>query len=380
MNNTLMVDSKKEHKARRPTLSPMAVRLSVGLILFVIVALLLAESTTQTLPAAQRQRQLVRFSIVALLAGISLAALIDTLVTRPIISLLSQIHKAAERNWDQPFNVPQGRGEITDLGQALENLRQTVNEREKELSELNHELEARVSARTKDLEDTQRQLLQSAKLAALGQLSAGVAHEVNNPTGILLTRLGYLLSIADDEAFDPDLISDLETLEAQAKRIATITQNLLRFGHQSPHTAEVGSLNDIVKLTESLLNHLSNKNQTKIVLNLGENATAYMDRSAIEQVCFNLVKNALESNAREVLISTGPGQLTVSDDGSGMNPATRERIFDPFFTTKEVGKGSGLGLSVSYGIVERHGGEMRVTSQENQGTRFDVLLPQTGKP
>jgi two-component system NtrC family sensor kinase len=380
MNNTLMVDSKKENKARRPTLSPLAVRLSVGLILFVIVALLLAESNTQNLPAAQRQRQLVRFSIVALFAGISLAALIDTLVTRPVISLLSQIHQAADRNWDQPFKVPQGRGEITDLGQALENLRQTVNERENDLSQLNHELEERVSARTKDLEQAQHQLLQTAKLAALGQLSAGVAHEVNNPTGILLTRLGYLLSVADEEAFDPDLISNLETLEAQAKRIATITQNLLRFGHQSPHTAKVGSLNDIVNLTASLLNHLSNKNQTKIILKLGENATAYMDRSAIEQVCFNLVKNALESKASEVLINTGPGHFSVSDNGAGMSPATRERIFEPFFTTKEVGKGSGLGLSVSYGIVERHGGEMRVTSQTNEGTRFDVLLPQTGKP
>jgi two-component system NtrC family sensor kinase len=373
-----MADSKKPNRPGKPNLSPLAVRLSVGLILFVIVALLLAELNTQGLPAHQRQRQLIRFSVVALLAGISLAALIDALVTRPVFSLLDQVRQAADRDWDQPLKVPQSRGEITELGQALENLRQAVNERKAALFTLNQELEDRVAARSKELEETQQQLLQSAKLSALGQLSAGVAHEVNNPTSILLTRLGYLLSVADEEGFDPELIDDLETLEAQAKRIGTITQSLLRFGHQSPHLAKIGSLNDIVELTVSLLGHSAKQNKALLLLDLDENARAFMDPSAIEQVCFNLVKNALESGAKEVQISTSPGQITVKDNGAGMNPKTQKRIFDPFFTTKEIGKGSGLGLSVSYGIVERHGGQMHVRSKKGQGTTFNVTLPQTG--
>jgi two-component system, NtrC family, sensor kinase len=375
-----MADSKKPTSAGKPSLSPLAVRLSVGLILFVIVALLLAEWSTQDLPAHQRRRQLIRFSLVALLAGISLAAVIDALVTRPIFSLLAQVRKAADHNWDQPLNIPPSRGEITELGQALENLRKTVNERKTALFELNQELEDRVAARSKELEETQQQLLQSAKLSALGQLSVGVAHEVNNPTSILLTRLGYLLSVADEEGFDPELIQDLETLEAQTKRIGSITQNLLRFGHQSPHSAKLASLNEIVKLTVSLLKHYAKKQNAQLFVDLQDNAQAHMDPSAIEQVCFNLVKNALESGASEVHIRTSPGHFSVEDNGSGMNQATRERIFDPFFTTKEIGKGSGLGLSVSYGIVERHGGHMHVRSQEDQGSCFNVSLPQTGTP
>jgi two-component system NtrC family sensor kinase len=373
-----MADSNKRTEATRPALSHLAVRLSVGLILFVVVALLLADSTTQDLPPGQRQRQLVRFSVVALLAGISLAALIDTLVTRPVFSLLSQVRKASVRNWDQPIKVPSNRGEISELGQALEDLRKAVNERTEALNLLNNELEDRVRARSRELEEAQQQLLQAAKLAALGQLAAGVAHEVNNPTGILLTRIGYLLSVAEEQGMGDELVADLKTLEDQAKRISTITQNLLRFGRKSALNSTQCSLNDIVKLTASLLNHKAKASNVALKLELGEQALAYVDRPAIEQVCFNLIKNAIEAGATKVWVRTGPGHLQVQDNGPGMNASTRERIFEPFFTTKEVGEGSGLGLSVSYGIVERHGGQMRVSSEEGVGSTFDVNLPQTG--
>jgi len=356
----------------------LAVRLSVGLTLFVIVALLLAEGTTHDLPAGERQRQLIRFSIAALLAGIAMAALIDILVTRPVFSLLKQIRRASSRNWDEPLQVPRARGEISELGQAIEELRLAVNERSAALNLLNQELEDRVQARTLELKEAQQQLLQAAKLAAIGQLAAGVAHEVNNPTGILLTRIGYLLSVADEEAMDPELISDLETLEHQAKRISTITQNLLRFGRESSLNSASNSLNEIVELTVSLLQHQAKKHNVQVKTDLKDGATAFVDRTAIEQVCFNLLKNAIESGATEVFVRTAPGLLQVHDNGPGMNSQLRERIFEPFFTTKKVGEGSGLGLSVSYGIVERHGGQMLVTSEEGAGTQFDVTLPESG--
>jgi two-component system NtrC family sensor kinase len=218
-------------------------------------------------------------------------------------------------------------------------------------------------------------LLQAAKLAALGQLSTGVAHEINNPTSIILTRLGLLISTADEEGLDPELIADLETLEHQTKRIAHITQSLLRFGRKSSLNSQLCSLEDIVDLTISILKHTAQKQNVLLNVEHNENATAYADSQSIEQVCFNLIKNAIESGATQVTVRTSLGHISVEDDGEGMDDETLRQVFDPFFTTKEIGEGSGLGLSVSYGIVERHGGQLKATSSPSEGTCFTVTLP-----
>ena len=352
----------------------MAVRLSVGLILFVIVALLLAEASLSGIPHEQRQGQLLRFSAVALTAGIALAALIDSLVTRPILRLIGQVRSAEASGWDTPLSIPPNRGEITELGQSLEGLRSSIHDHQMAIDKLNSELENRVLERSRELEETQAQLLQAAKLAAVGQLAAGVAHEVNNPTGIMLTRIGFLLTTADEEGLDPELIEDLETLQNQAKRIATITQNLLRFSRRSDLNATLCSLEEIAELTASLLAHTAKQNNTVLRCEHHPSPLISIDRAAIEQVCFNLVKNAIDSGATEVTLHTRANQIQVIDNGCGMNDETRNQIFDPFFTTKEVGKGSGLGLSVSYGIVERHNGELSVTSSPGTGSTFTVTL------
>ena len=370
-----MVDSTRKNNRVNPRHSHVAIRVSVALVLFLIVALIMVEWLTNELPSKKQKPQLLRFSVAVLLGGIGLAALIDALVTRPVFSLLGQVREAPQKGWITPIRVPQGRGEITELGQALEDLRIAVNERNNALEKLNEELEQRVEQRTTELQEAQDQLMESAKLAAIGQLSVGVAHEVNNPTAIMLTRLGYLLSIADEEAMDPELIEDLEVLEHQAKRISHITQSLLRFGRKSELRIEANSINDIVQLTISLLKHSAEKNDVSIELDLAPDAMARFDPGAIEQVCFNLIKNAIESDASTVWIETKPSLLIVRDNGKGMDKQTRDRIFEPFFTTKAVGEGSGLGLSISYGIVERHGGLMQVTSTTGEGTSFRVELP-----
>ena len=128
-------------------------------------------------------------------------------------------------------------------------------------------------------------------------------------------------------------------------------------------------------LTISILKHTAQKQNVTLHVEHQENATAYADAQSIEQVCFNLTKNAIESGATQVTVQTSKGQIRVKDNGDGMNEETLRQVFDPFFTTKEIGEGSGLGLSVSYGIVEKHRGQLKVTSNPRQGTCFTVTLP-----
>ncbi|MEC7241743.1 MAG: ATP-binding protein [Myxococcota bacterium] len=371
-----MVDSipKRTEPPSTGRLSPLAVRLSVGLTLFVIVALLILEVSISSDPE-ERRDLLPRLSAIALCSAIALAALIDALVTRPILKLISQVRSAEASGWHTPFEVPSGRGEISELGRALEALRTSVEEHQHDITALNNELETRGAQRTSELEEAQKQLLQAAKLAAVGQLAAGVAHEVNNPTGILLTRLGLLISTADEEGLDPELIDDLETLQHQATRIATITQNLLRFSRKSDLNRAPCSLKEIAELTTSLLEHHAKQRNVDLHCIHEERGSFLLDRAAIEQVCFNLTKNAIDSGASKVTLLTHPSGFSVVDDGKGIAPEDCEQIFDPFFTTKGIGEGSGLGLSVSYGIVERHNGEITVQSVLGQGSTFQVILP-----
>lgn len=372
-----MVDStpKTPENSKRSRLSPLAVRLTVGLTLFVVVALLIVEASLSSQPD-ERRHLLPRLSAIALIAGIALAALIDSLVTRPILRLISQVRSAEASGWNTPLRVPNGHGEISELGRALEALRTSVEEHQRDITTLNDDLENRVALRTAELAETQQQLLQAAKLAAVGQLAAGVAHEVNNPTGIMLTRLGLLISTADEEGLDPELIEDLETLQQQAKRIATITQNLLRFSRKGDLNRTSCALREIAELTSSLLEHYAKQRRVELRCTHEESEPFLIDRAAIEQVCFNLTKNAIDSGATHVTLHTGPSGFTVMDDGKGIEASNVERIFEPFFTTKAVGEGSGLGLSVSYGIVERHNGDITVQSVSGQGSTFCVTLPQ----
>ena len=153
----------------------------------------------------------------------------------------------------------------------------------------------------------------------------------------------------------------------------------MRFGRKSSLNSQLCSLEDIVDLTISILKHTAQKQNVLLNVEHNENATAYADSQSIEQVCFNLIKNAIESGATQVTVRTSLGHISVEDDGEGMDDETLRQVFDPFFTTKEIGEGSGLGLSVSYGIVERHGGQLKATSSPSVGNLFYCDPPYRGR-
>jgi signal transduction histidine kinase len=260
-----------------------------------------------------------------------------------------------------------------------------------EIAQLNETLEARVEERTRELRDTQALLVQSEKMRSLGQLVAGVAHELNNPIGFVHANLQLL-----DDYVGRLLRRDLDdekrrkTREAIHKllqrsregteRVKQIVQDLRTFSRTDHAELQEVCLNEEIDRTLSLMEPRL-KGGVRIERDYGELPRVRCFAGQLNQVFMNLLMNACDAlegtgtiTIRTRAIRDGV-RLEFEDDGPGMPPEVKARVFEPFFTTKPVGKGTGLGLSLSHGIVERHGGSMRVDSEPGGGTRFTIELP-----
>ncbi|MBI4379671.1 MAG: GAF domain-containing protein [candidate division NC10 bacterium] len=249
------------------------------------------------------------------------------------------------------------------------------------------ELEQKVEERTKALKESQVQLIQSGKLAAVGTLAAGVAHELNQP---LMVIRGYAQELLGDERIaDEEIREDLGRIEGQTTRMSAIISHLRDFSRQSKGTRQVTDLNQVVTHALTFLGQQLKTRNIEVVQELNTALpTVWADPLQIEQILLNLV-----TNARDAMEKVGKGvvvirteqagdarvALSVTDTGPGIPSDLQGRIFDPFFTTKEVGKGTGLGLSICHGIAEEHGGELRVESPvaEDRGARFTLVLPRS---
>jgi PAS domain S-box-containing protein len=245
----------------------------------------------------------------------------------------------------------------------------------------------------RERERIQTQLLHSMKLEAVGQLAGGIAHDFNN---MLTAIIGYGNILKMNMKKDDPLRSNVDIILSSADRAANLTQGLLAFSRKQIINPRPVRLNDIIRNIEKLLQRLITEEiEFKILLNEDE-LTVMADRGQIEQVLMNLVTNArdampeggiltLETGAvtidREFVRMYGygnPGEyalISVSDTGEGMDRETMDRIFEPFFTTKEVGRGTGLGLALVYGIIKQHNGYINVSSESGRGTTFRIYLP-----
>lgn len=357
----------------------LALKLSAVVVLFVVASLFVVERITRGGEVSYQQGQLFLYLASAGVGGILFAGVLDLLVTRPVMRLLAQVRVAAKTGWAAPLEI-RGGDEIAELGDALEALRGAVVAQRGELEALNADLERRVQERTRQLEAAQNQLIQAEKMASLGQLAAGVAHEVNNPNGVVLSRAGYLLSVADEEGLDPDVIDDLQVIEDQAKRVARIAGSLLQFARPGARSSAPVALATVAELTCQVLGHTAKKAQVTLTVEVGDRVCVDGDRGRLEQVVFNLVINAIHATppGGAITVRAAGGRLEVEDTGVGIPEDQVSRIFDPFFTTKEPGEGTGLGLSVTYGIVHEHGGTIRAVSGPGRGTLMVVELPTTG--
>jgi two-component system NtrC family sensor kinase len=255
--------------------------------------------------------------------------------------------------------------------------------REKEMQDKLGTAYQELSESHQRLKESQEQLIQAEKLTSLGQLAASIAHEVNNPLSGVLLYTQLLAKKVRRDSFSKEVALDyLSKMEAELTRSTKLISNLLDFSRQSTPAITEVNLNDIVNRAFDLAAHLAEMQHIKVIKDLELSLPGLMaDADQLQQVFTNLIFNAIQAmpdGGRLTLrtsISIGQFKIDVQDTGYGISPANMRKLFTPFFTTKNEIKGVGLGLAVSYGIIQRHHGRIEVQSQEGEGTIFTVYLP-----
>lgn len=352
-------------------------------------------------------------------------------LTRPVESLTQVVSGITSSGDLSKRAAIEAQDELGTLALAFnsmaENLQQTSQEREKfvaELEELNRTLERRVDERTQalasanlelvnvidSLKSTQSQLIHSEKMASLGQLVAGVAHELNNPIGFIYANFPHLeeytkdlLSLIEElrqlpledaqkaiveqkiKAIDLEFIKEdtlkiIRSGQSGASRIKEIVSSLRSFSRLDEAELKSVMLEDGINDTLAILNHQI-RNRVEVIKDYQLNHPVLCRAGQINQVFMNIIYNALQAidGSGSLRISTRKEDefavISVADSGKGIPPDVITKIFDPFFSTKKVGEGTGLGLSISYGIIESHGGHIEVTSELGKGTTFIIYVP-----
>jgi len=306
----------------------------------------------------------------------------------PIEKLIQGCKAVSQMDLDQPLDILNSSEELDDLARSFNRMRDRLRTAVGEINQFTQNLETKVEERTAQLKVAQKKLLQNDRLASLGQLSASVAHEINNPISGVLNLSMLMQRMLKEDGIPPNRIEEfrkyLSQVTSETARVGRIVSDLLAFSRRSKPQRVAADLNKIVRMTLSLVQHKMKLSNVAVEARLAEDLpAAQCDASQVQQVVLNLLLNAAEAtqskSERCVTVTTAPGDgevvLTVSDNGEGILPENLAKIFDPFFTTKSEGKGVGLGLAVSYGIVQAHGGDIEVKSKAGEGATFTVTLP-----
>jgi len=309
---------------------------------------------------------------VAMFSGITLAGMIIALVIssflakgilQPIKHLVFASQQLAKGNLKYEVRL-KSKDEIGELGETFNLMASSLKQRDEQLKEY-----------------TQQQIMKSERLATLGQLAAGVAHEINNPLGAVLMYTN--LALEDLEGKDV-LRKNLEKAVTEASRCKDIVKGLLDFARQTEPRVEESDVNETLERTLGVVENqalFQNIKITKVICPSLPKVS--IDVGQIQQVFTNIVLNAAEAmeGKGELTLTTRMApdneyiEIEFADTGCGIPPENQDKVFDPFFTTKEVGQGTGLGLAVSHGIIARHKGAIEVKSEPGKGTSFIIRLP-----
>jgi two-component system, NtrC family, sensor kinase len=302
-------------------------------------------------------------------------------LTRPIREMVEATRRVAAGRFDHPVTVTSG-GEIGLLAASINRMQGSLQQMRSELEEAARTLEDKVRARSDELGRMQARMAQSERLASIGVLAAGVAHEINNPLGGILALTS--LTLEDLPASDPSR-ENLEEVVRQTRRCGEIVKHLLEFSRQHRVSAEPVDLSALLERTLALLERQSIFHNVRVERDLATGLPRVVaDASQLQQVFVNILMNAVQAMAERGTLAIGSRHdadrgdlvLTFRDSGCGIPPDQIDHVFDPFFTTK--GEGTGLGLSIAYGIVSRHKGTIAVESEPGVGTTFSIRLPATG--
>ena len=286
-------------------------------------------------------------------------------ISRPISSLASASAVIAQGDFSQTLPVS-STDEIGSLTQSFNIMAQSLQERDERLKEL-----------------TQLQLTRSEHLASVGRLAAGVAHEINNPLTGVLTFAHMLRKSVSENSQER---KDIDTIITATTRCSEIVKGLLNFSRQNEPQKKISDLNSVLDRALILIRNQANISHIDIIKEMDSTLPHFLfDPNQIQEVAVNLMVNAIDATSDGGNLTVRTCSLNdndkkwvkfeVSDTGGGISEENLERIFDPFFTTKREGKGTGLGLAVSYGIVSKHNGQINVSSKINQGTTVIVRLP-----
>ena len=250
-----------------------------------------------------------------------------------------------------------------------------------------HKVLNRIAEADREKEMMNRQVIETGKLASVGELAAGIAHEINNPVAIMVQEAGWIEDLLEEEEFEEaknleEFKRALKQIDTQGQRCKEITHKLLSFARKTSPRIEEVQINEIIEEVVAITD-MAAYTQISMNTNLDENLPPiYGSQTEIQQVFLNLINNALYALEKDggtiditSRLETHHVLFIVEDDGPGIPEANLDRIFDPFFTTKPVGKGSGLGLSICFGIIKKMGGEIDVHSNVDKGTRFEIRFP-----
>jgi len=327
---------------------------------------------------------------VVLLAAASVGWLLQRLIYVPLRDLDSGAKRISTGDLDHSIPV-RSNDDFGHLARSFNHMTVALKNSISETQELVHTLETKVQEKTQALQVAQAEVAQGEKLAAIGLLASGIAHELNNPLTGVLTFTSLLRKKMQDGTPDAE---DLDLVIRETKRCAAIIRRLLDFAREKVPVKGFFDLNQLIVDTVHFVDRPASLQQVEITTDLDADLpSVWGDADLIKQVMLNVIVNAeqaIDGAGRVTVVSrrylgkalpeagTAPVhmvEIAIRDTGCGIPEANLQRIFDPFFTSKEVGKGTGLGLSVSYGIIKSHGGGIKVESVVGTGTTFRIYLP-----
>jgi two-component system NtrC family sensor kinase len=322
------------------------------------------------------------------------AVLVSLLVQRVVYGPLYDLKLGAERvsDGDLDHSIPvRSSDELGQVADCFNSMTVALRRSRNELEDWGRTLEDKVEKATLELHQAQAEAARGEKLASVGLLAAGIAHELNNPlTGILTFSTLVRRELPDDSP----QAEDLDLVIQETKRCAAIIRRLLDFAREKTPEKSYVDINETIEECLQLINQSTQLADIELVTDLDAQLPAvWMDKELIKQVIMNMLVNAQHAIGQEgtITVTTRLGtecprtqadisdtpmvQISIRDTGCGIPTEHLDRIFDPFFSTKDVGRGTGLGLSVSHGTVEAHGGTIEVESEVGEGSEFRICLP-----